>query len=482
MQDLADVERSLQIHVIYAHASDTPDNSAALAAAIVTDIKAIDDWWQSRDPTRAPRWDFAIFAGCPTQFGQIDISLVWLPNVGAYYADKETALDRIRADVVAAGFDDPNKKYFVYYDGAFNSPQTCGVAANGTSVRDGGAGSYAFVFIAACAQVIGMGTGQAAITGAHEIGHQLGALASPRPNPGPPIECAEPNTGHPCDSMMDLMTPVTPVGATPQDRDLDTNNDQYYNHGQSWWDIRLSLFLRHIGDGDTVAPTGPPAVKIKPTLAGNSVDIVVAIAAKAKDANLYGYRLTLDGEHVRNQALQYQHNGETLKLKEAKDFASTNPKQRTTVILGRFINENGKKKRRFKPGKVVVITVQAIDAWGLLGPLATLRYKVGHGVLGKKGNKVKRDHDGPKPPKQLGPRATTAAMTFRFRKTTDTVSAVKTYFLYRNGKRFKTFKAKALPSGKVVSVTINGFKKGTYTIVAGAKTGNFSQPSNEFIF
>ena len=255
--DRPDTVAGRQVHAIYAYPSDGTDRFATLGSAISTDLGAVDTWWRGQDFTRTPRFDFADI-GCPGSFGALDISDVKLPHDSAYYYDVATRLDRIDADLVAAGFDNAYKKYLVYYD----TPQALPADLCGQGMLDpqnGGARGYAGIWLApdlvSGPTTSGCGDlddpadlgGYTAIVAAHEMLHTFGALDT-WDTPGPPN--AYPGSpAHACDNPLDIMQP----GGHTYWLDntlLDFNHDDYYGHSGAWWDVQDSPWLRH--------PNAPP--------------------------------------------------------------------------------------------------------------------------------------------------------------------------------------------------------------------------------
>ena len=243
-----------EVHVIYATPSDSPDRFTQVASAIATDIGAIDAWWRTQDPTRAPRWDLAAFVSC-RGFGALDISDVKLPHDTAYYNQTATPrLTLIRDDLVAEGFADPTKKYLVYYDQAQPSIDAdCG--SSFVSAQGGGAAGYAGVFIApnlestvpgrGCGSIEANGIrgGYLAVVAVHELVHDLGALDTTS-SPGPPHKCP----GDPldvCDSTLDVLA-QNPTATSLATAVLDYGHNDYYAHAGAWWDVQDSPWLRHL--------------------------------------------------------------------------------------------------------------------------------------------------------------------------------------------------------------------------------------------
>ena len=110
---LPDATPGYAVHVTYVRPPGRPDRLAEWAPRIVGDTAAIDAWWRSQDPTRAPRFDLYPFA-CASPFGQLDISNVTLSQAAGEIA---TAFTTIRFLLAQHGFMQPEKTYLVYYDG-----------------------------------------------------------------------------------------------------------------------------------------------------------------------------------------------------------------------------------------------------------------------------------------------------------------------------------------------------------------------------
>lgn len=258
-----------QFHVLYAIPSDGADRFAETAPKIVTDLEHIVRWWRGQDPTRQPRVDlFAFPTACDSELGRLDLTFVRLPDVASVYGGPGTKFGRVRADLVRAGFANPAKKYLVFYDGEVAPDDVCGTGGGQTDA--GGEFSYAIVWMRAHANCGSVGNGDyAAATTVHELLHSLGALPGPVGGAGPPHACPG-DAGHICGSDVDLMAPFGMSDAIG-DYVLDPGRDDYYGHGGPWFDIRSSLWLRHLdvpeqpltvtlvgaSEGDTVASALP---------------------------------------------------------------------------------------------------------------------------------------------------------------------------------------------------------------------------------
>lgn len=211
------------VHVVYAHPSDAPDRSAELGQSIHDDVTAIDAWWRGQDPARTPRFDLFPFACGP----QVDLSAVRLAQTSAALAASDTRGDLVVDGLFAGGFGSPFSKYVVYVDGPTDDADLCG--QGGGDLREGPA--YALVYLSACDGVPRAGVA------AHELLHAFGAVGL-----GAPGACPD-DDGHPCDSELDILYPFaseTPLAQLL----LDVNRDDYYGHGASHVDVRLSPWLR----------------------------------------------------------------------------------------------------------------------------------------------------------------------------------------------------------------------------------------------
>jgi hypothetical protein len=226
-----------QIRVVYAVPSDGADNFGALASPIVTDVATIDAWWQRQDSTRSPRWDLYPFAGCGSRIGALDLAAVRLPHDTAYY--RTGTAGNLDDDLAAALTTSSTAKTLVYFDGALSDPLICGESR---IVPDrGGSIGNAYVFLRSnCELQVGDG-GTAARTAAHELVHDLGGM----PDSGPPHPCPG-DSGHPCDSTADILTPYLTSGATLDSAVLDVGRDDYYGHNGSWFDVQDSGWLMHL--------------------------------------------------------------------------------------------------------------------------------------------------------------------------------------------------------------------------------------------
>jgi hypothetical protein len=388
--DRADAIGALTWHVVYAFPADGTDRFGSLASAIVTDLEAMGAWWVGQDPTRQPRFDLASFPGC-SGIGALDLSRAQLPGPGSAYAPLSGRIEALTGALNAPPFAflSPDKKYLVYYDGPVEETNVCGQGNAGQI--DGGRDAFAVVFIAACGQVVGTGSGVAAITATHELSHALNALPFPFPTPGPPNVCPG-DQGHPCDSTADLLYPSGSASDTLQTRVLDAGRDDYYGHAGTWWDTQDSLFLERVG-GDVTAPTGPAS--LTPTSRGRTV---MLSWGRASDAGGVRYRVYEDGE-----------------------------------LLG----DTGGTRTSFnrRVGETLTLGVRAVDPAGNLGPLVDELFKVGVGIVDAAGRLV-RDTVAPGPVRRLRGTLGPSGLTLRWGRVSD-AGGLRGYVVERNGRRYR---------------------------------------------
>jgi Divergent InlB B-repeat domain len=225
---LPDIVTAQQIHSVVVVPSDAPDTFADNANQLADDVASMTSWWQGQDPTRIPRFDQAVFNATSC----LDISFLRLPETTASYAGMgaDAAFRQIGQDLISAGFDDPYKKYLVYFEGPSVQEDICGFG--GGDLLSGP--SYAIVVPAGCTDV------PTDTIATHELLHALGAVP-----PGDPHCPADP--AHPCDSPTDVLYPTTD-GSPLSTKVLDYNHDDYYGHSQSWPDVQDSLWLHRLDE------------------------------------------------------------------------------------------------------------------------------------------------------------------------------------------------------------------------------------------
>lgn len=234
--DRPDITTGQQIHAVVVVPADGADSFPADANKLSDDVASLTAWWMGQDPTRAPRFDQAVFPAGTC----LDISFVRLPDPAASLGGASSAFDRVVAALGTSGLASAYKKYYVYYDGPPVQPNICGTGGGDFATGPG----YAIVWLGGCPGV------PTDAIGAHELVHALGALpvGAPHACPGDP--------GHPCDAkFVDLLSPYTD-GRPLQQQVLDVGHDDYYAHSGSWNDIQDSVWLAHLNTPEVPLSVG----------------------------------------------------------------------------------------------------------------------------------------------------------------------------------------------------------------------------------
>ena len=361
--DLPDAVPAIEWHIVYAMPSDGSDRFGSYAPRFVGDVAAISDWWLTQDSTRRPRFDLVDAPGCASEpYGRIDISFVRLPKAADAYS-----FSAIVADVKAAGFNDPDKGYLVYYDGTLHAGDEYGLCGQGGT--DDHAYAYAVLYLQSCEQSYSDDT--RALVAAHEMEHGMGAV-----QPDAPHICS---SGHVCDSPVDLMKPSIKAGDALASTALDVGRDDYYGHTGKWWDARNSGLLY---DLDQSLDPAPEITNFTATSVGSTV--TVAWAPSVQQRLLVYHIYDAQGNLVRGD-------------------------QTTTTIVSTA-----------EVGAVLVWTVRAENDGRFLSKPATLRFKVGYGIVDASGTLL-RDTVAPGGVSGLGAKRSGAQVVLRWRAVADSL-------------------------------------------------------------
>lgn len=425
--DRPDAVAALSWHVVYAYPSDGSDRFPQLVEPIVADLSAIDAWWRSQDATRAIRWDLAAFPGCATGVAALDISAVRLAGDTATYRGSGDRYARLRNNLVAAGFADPDKKLLVFYDGALDQPlHECGTSRTGFPAT-GGADSYALVYLDTTCGA-GLGAGEfPAVAAIHELTHSMNALAATSAGqPGPPHACPD-DTGHPCDSPNDLLYPSSQIGVRLASKVLDAGRDDYYGHSGTWWDVRDSLFLERLDSPDTQPPATPPSIAAR----GVAGAVFLTWQAAGDDVGPVSYEVFRDGAQM-------------------------------TITPVLSYSES------IAPGETHTYAVRSRDGAGRLGGSVAIRFAGGSGVVDATGQLL-ADTVPPTPVARLRARRTRLALFLTWSAATD-AGGVAGYRVYRNDRAVATARGPAfsLPARRGA---------GTWYVRPFDRAGNLGDPS-----
>ncbi len=320
--DQPDAVSAFSWHVVYATPSNGVDRFASYAPRLAGDVQAISNWWLGQDATRKPRFDLLDAPSCGSEYGRLDISFLRLPQpAGAY------SFEQVVSEVSAAGFDSPDKGYLVYVDDTPHAGDQAGLCGQG-SVADT-AFAYTLMYLQACGQSYSDDVRQLVAT--HEMVHGLGAVY-----PSAPHYCSD---GHVCDSPNDLMKAVIKSGDWLGSLSLDVGRDDYYGHQGTWWDTRDSLLLYRF---DEQLPPPPAIAGLTATSLGG---VVIVDWSRTQAPDGVSYRV-------------YGADGNLL-------HEPGSPKLTTTGA----------------PGETLQWTIRSVDDAGWLGAPATLRFKVGYGIV-----------------------------------------------------------------------------------------------------
>ena len=291
-----------------------------------------------------------------------------------------------------------------------------------TNILGGGPQAYAVVFLVPpCGDGLGDATSVAA-TAAHELIHNLGALA----DVGPPNIC--PNSpGHPCDSPNDILYPSADYGASLNTKQLDVGHDDYYGHSGTWWDVRNSPFLVHVGE-----TFGAPQALAGLTATSSGASVTISWQAATSPNGAVTYRVFRDG------ALPNETDGTSF-----ADSAAV--------------------------GTTVTYEVEPQDALGFLGAPQTIRFTVGFGIVDASGTLV-HDTVPPTAVRTLRATRTKTGYLLRWSAATD-AGGLRGYRVAKNGKPFG-------PLAKGTSLAIPRAKaKGRWTVTALDGAGNAGERS-----
>jgi hypothetical protein len=409
--DVADAVSAFEWHLVYAMPSDGVDRFGSYAPRLAGDVATLSNWWLAQDSTRRPRFDLVDAPGCPSEpYGRVDISLLRLPRASAAYSFRELVLD-----VVAAGFVSPDKAYLVYYDGTLHPGVEYGVCGQGgMSSR---ALAYALVYLQSCGQSL---SDDVRVTvAAHEMIHGLGAV----PDSAPHI-C---ESGHVCDSPSDLMKPSLAYGDNLGRMSLDVGRDDYYGHGGGWWDVQDSKLLYRL---DAALDPAPEIANLTATNVGSLVRAQWSAATSQPGVR---YRV-------------YDEQGRLV-----RDEASA------TIVADSAV------------GETLAWTVRSVNDGGFLSRPATLRFKVGYGVVDAAGVLL-RDTVAPEQPSGLRATRSGSQVVLRWAAVTDLLG-LRGFRI--SGPRLKTI----VVPGTSVRLALAQARGKTLSVEAVDQAGNTGPPA-----
>ena len=350
---LPDATPGFAVHVAYVRPEGEADRLAEWAPRIVGDVAAIDAWWRSQDATRSPRFDLFPFT-CASAFGQLDISNLTLPQPAGRI---DFAFTTLRFMLAEHGFVEPEKTYLIYYDGPIEQPSPESEICGAGDSPSGGLPGIAFVFLAACAAEENSFRPVVAV---HELVHTFNAVLGAAPN-----HC---RGGHVCDAPNDLLNSSL-SGNELEALVLDGGRDDYYAHAGEWPDVQDSLFLERLDSPDRAPPSVPGGL----TATDGAVPGVVRISwlPSEDDVGPVRYRVYQDGRFV---------------------SATTSPSALISIA----------------ERDTSTYAIRASDTVGHLSPPATIRFRLGLGIVDRRGRLVR---DTVRPPAVRGVIVRRAAKT-----------------------------------------------------------------------
>ncbi|HET7572731.1 MAG TPA: hypothetical protein VFJ77_08720 [Gaiellaceae bacterium] len=359
--DQPDAVLAVSWHVLYVVPSNGVDRFASYAPHFAGDAAAMSNWWVGQDSTRRPRFDLLDAPGCASEYGRLDISFLRLATpIGAL------SFDEVTREVAAAGFDDPDKAYLVYVDDTPHAGDEYGICGEGGT--DDTALAYAVVFLQACGQSYSDDRRQLVAT--HEIVHGLGAVL-----PDAPHSCDD---GHVCDAANDLMQAAFDGSAWLGSVALDVGRDDYYGHRGAWWDTRNSVLLYR---EESPRPAQLAVDGLTATSVGDTA--IVRWAGGAPPGSDYQV-LAPDGS------------------------------------LGQTVSSGLSFTASAAIGQTLQWTLRALDPAGWLSAPATIRFKVGYGLVDANGSLL-RDTVPPSAVRRLKATIARARVTLHWRPAVDTV-------------------------------------------------------------
>jgi hypothetical protein len=353
---LPDATPGYAVHVAYVRPPGEPNRFGELAPRIVGDVAAMEAWWRSQDAGRSLRFDLFPFS-CASTFGALDLSDVELPQP---ISGIERAFNELRLLLASErGFHEPEKIYLVYYDGPTGQSgpeRVCGQGARGGGL---GLPGVAIIYLDSCGAL--RTDSLRPVVGIHELVHVLGAVDDSAPH-----ACLD---GHVCDVENDLLT-ASLSGKELETHVLDGGRDDYYGHSGSWLDVQDSLFLERLDSPDRSAPTAPSALVVRDDASGL---VAFSWRASSDDVGPVSYRI-------------YQN--------------------------GRFVREISRLSTLLIPpeGDTGTYSVRAADPVGHLSQPASVRFKLGFGIVDEQG-RLLRDTVRPPAIRSVSVRRTTKSST-----------------------------------------------------------------------
>jgi len=275
-----------QVHVLYVVPSDGADRAYDLDGSIAHSVERWNTWFEQETGGTRIRMD--------TANSELDVSFFRLSRSDAQMNAYGGGLRiQLEYELVAAGFDAPQKIYLVYYDGGSVETPACGIGGFPPSLP----GTVAAMFMKAvpanfdCSLVFFAPTLDPAERpdhiGIHELFHTLGMVPGCAPH--------QANGAHVGDDPSDQMYVGADKTFPPR---LDVNHDDYYQHDiVGCPDLADSSFLEPLPP-TAEPPPGWPYEKLTPLPCANEAlmksgtgDVTTIEFINGKDEIVYVYWL-----------------------------------------------------------------------------------------------------------------------------------------------------------------------------------------------
>lgn len=231
-----DTTSGKQYQAIYAIPSDAPDRVLDTNGQIVAAIDNLDTFTQL-EISRSLRWTTNADGSEPA------VVFARLPKTKAQYQGQVSTYNTLKADLQALGFNDPNKNYVVWFDGA---DQTAGVLGRSTvATTVGQAGIFVILYLGRSTAPLPVGNAidlknapdadlyYADTALVHEVFHSLGAVNAAAPNH---------DATSPSHVLIAESGGTDIMGGNHPPRVIDFGSDDYYGHASGWLDTEDQTF------------------------------------------------------------------------------------------------------------------------------------------------------------------------------------------------------------------------------------------------
>jgi hypothetical protein len=241
-----DEQAGYQVQLVYALPSDGTDRAFDTNGQLAKSFAAVNQWLRAQTNGKGFRLDTFAGGNADVVFFRSERTDAKVQSYGAFIRDQ------LEYEMLAAGFDDPQKLYLVYYDGG--SMHSCGGAAY-PPMLPGQVGAMYLLGTPPNAAPCAANPLAPSVTqpgyfefgGIHEVMHTIGFVATCAPN--------HTQQGHTSDSPNDLMYAGNQAWSPSI---LDVGRDDYFETGVAGCpDFASSAFLDPLPSGATPPPGWP---------------------------------------------------------------------------------------------------------------------------------------------------------------------------------------------------------------------------------